>query len=183
MPMLNINVFKSSIPLSLLAGVMLSNNLTAEMYRWVDENGHLHFSDTPPAEIQVGEPLEVTPYLPSALNSFESKVPPRLPNTTRSNPKKKEVAQKPYHKQMPAYPAYKGNKSVTMYSASWCRVCWQAKAYMNVRRIPYTEYDIEASEEHMNQFRALGGRGVPLIVVEKQQLHGFSANRLEQLLK
>jgi len=179
MPLLSIKLLKKSMYFSLLVGVILSSNLMAEMYRWVDENGNLQFSDTPPAKVQADEQLEVTPYIPPALNSFESTVPPRLPNTTRNHTTKKKASQKPYHKQLPPYA---GNKSVTMYSASWCGACWQAKAYMNARRIPYTEYDIEASEQHMNQFRILGGRGVPLMLVGKQRLSGFSAGHLEQLL-
>ena len=44
------------------------------------------------------------------------------------------------------------------------------------------EYDIEKNTNAQRKFEKLGGQGVPLIVVGKQSMSGFSASRLEEML-
>lgn len=70
---------------------------------------------------------------------------------------------------------------IQMYTTAWCGVCKRAKRYMKDHDIAYTEYDVEKDAARAEEFRLLGGRGVPLILVGSQIMHGFDQEELEQL--
>jgi glutaredoxin len=71
---------------------------------------------------------------------------------------------------------------VVMYATSWCPYCAQARAYFGRKGITYTEYDIEKSATAKAEFRRLGGRGVPLILVGREKMSGFSEQGMDALL-
>jgi glutaredoxin len=71
---------------------------------------------------------------------------------------------------------------VVMYATSWCPYCAQARAYFKESGIAYVEHDVEKSASAKAEFKRLGGRGVPLIVVGREKLNGFSEQVLEALL-
>jgi glutaredoxin len=72
---------------------------------------------------------------------------------------------------------------VVMYSASWCGVCKQARQYFRTGRIPFREYDIETSPKGRRDYRRLGARGVPVILVGKQRLDGFNPASFERIYR
>ncbi len=72
-------------------------------------------------------------------------------------------------------------KKVIMYSASWCGVCVKAKRYFKKNGIQYTEYDVEKSVKGKREFKKLGGGGVPIILVGKRRMNGFSAENFQRL--
>lgn len=74
-------------------------------------------------------------------------------------------------------------RKVTLLSAQWCGACRQAKAYMNSRKIAFEEWDIDRSDYARSKMRELGANGVPVILVGKQAMVGFSAERLDAMLK
>ncbi len=67
-----------------------------------------------------------------------------------------------------------------MYSASWCSACKRAKAYFEEQGIPYTEYDVEKSSKGKRDFKKLGGKGVPVILVGSKRINGFSRQAFER---
>ena len=71
---------------------------------------------------------------------------------------------------------------VVMYATSWCPYCAQARAYFARAGIAYVEHDVEKSASAHVEFKRLGGRGVPLIVVGREKLKGFSEQSFEHLL-
>lgn len=116
----------------------------AQIYRWVDENGQVHFSDTDPGNAQTYTPQQANVADPYAGNGE----PP----------------------------------SIRIFTAEWCGVCKKAKQYMRAKDIAFVEYDIEKDPHGRNEYRMLGGRGVPLITIGDQIMHGFSPGRFEKLL-
>lgn len=72
---------------------------------------------------------------------------------------------------------------VVMYSTPWCPYCRKAREYFKRHHISYVEYDIEASATNLENFRALNGNGVPLILVGDRRMQGFSPKSFEALLK
>lgn len=136
---------------------MISTSAQAGMYKWVDEQGVTHYGDKPPAD---QETLEIK----GQISSYTSPQVGKLPKGFFEHAK-----------------AAHTNKSVIMYSASWCSICKRAKAYFQQNNIPFTDYDVDTSEKGKRDFQKLGGRGVPIILVGDQRMNGFSAGHFEQL--
>lgn len=136
---------------------LASTTWAESVYRWVDENGEIHFSDRaatvwPVDEVEVGQ-----------INTFTAPPVTERVDTEDNTPKDT-------------------NKHVVIYSTAWCNVCKAAKAYMNAKGITYTEYDIEKSTSAQQRFRELGGVGVPLIIVGQYRMSGFSGAKLDAML-
>ncbi len=74
-------------------------------------------------------------------------------------------------------------KQVTILTTTWCGVCKRAKAWLAAKGVAYTELDVEKSDTGRTEYRRLGGAGVPVILVGKERMNGFSPERLEQMLK
>lgn len=74
-------------------------------------------------------------------------------------------------------------RKVTLLSAQWCGVCRQAKAYMNSRKIAFEEWDIDQSDYARAKMKELGAKGVPVILVGKQKMNGFSPGGLDKMLQ
>ena len=71
---------------------------------------------------------------------------------------------------------------VVMYATSWCPYCAKARAHFARQGIAYVEHDIEKSAAANAEFKRLGGRGVPLILVGKEKMRGYSEQGLDALL-
>jgi glutaredoxin len=133
--------------------------LSADMYKWTDENGKVHYSDSPP-------PGKKAKKLDLKVNSISG--PPVIsafPATAK-----------------PATSTAAAAK-VTLYTTTWCGYCKRAKAYMQARGTPFREIDVEATEQGQAEFRAIGGRGVPVILVGSQRMDGYSQESLDAILK
>jgi glutaredoxin len=74
-------------------------------------------------------------------------------------------------------------KKVVMYSASWCGVCEKAKSYFKRKGIQFTEYDVEKSAKGRSEYKKLKAKGVPVILVGKERMNGFSIERFERLYR
>ncbi len=142
----------------------------AELYQWTDENGVKHFSNTPPptnvGSVREMEELEGvdnpdSDYLQDAIDLFNNG-----------------------NDQQAAVPARKsiGAPKVVMYTTPTCGYCHRAKAYFNQKGIRFTEYDVTKSATARNAFKALNGRGVPLIVIGDQRIPGFNKAAINRAL-
>lgn len=129
---------------SCLLLVLLPVLVSAEIYRWTDAEGRVHFSDEP-HNTMPSEQVSVR------VNSYESVTYESLGSYTPPN-----------------------DRRVIMYSTSWCTYCKKARNYFEKNRVRYVEYDIEESSRAKEEFDQLGGKGVPLIVVGRTKMSGFS---------
>ena len=73
-------------------------------------------------------------------------------------------------------------KQIVMYTTSSCPACKMAKQYMAEKGIPYREINVEQSREGYEEFRRLGGQGVPLIIVGDRRMEGFNPQALQAML-
>ena len=128
---------------------------SAEIYKWVDEEGQIHFSDKKP-ENQVVSEIEVETRSYQSVSYGTSKV-----DTSNIAPRTK----------------------VVILSASWCGSCKKAKKYFKKNRIRYTDYDIEKSSKGKRLYKQLGATGVPVIMVGKKRMNGFSEAGFERLIR
>lgn len=130
---------------------------SAEIYRWVDEQGRVHYGDAPKDKAKA-EQITV-----KVVTYTHVKVEPLAAGQSRSS------ATKP--------------GEVVLYSTAWCGYCKKAKRYFADQGIAYTEYDIERDGAAHAEFKRLGGRGVPLILVGNKKMSGFSAEGFESLYR
>jgi glutaredoxin len=143
--------------LLIMLGV-LSNTAAAEIYKWVDANGTMHFSSSPPDKGKVETVNVQVNSFSSASSKNKFKFDPGLITKSKGS-----------------------SKDVVMYSASWCGYCKQARRYFKQNNIAFNEYDVEKSSKGKRDYKKLGGNGVPLILVGNKRMSGFSAAGFERL--
>lgn len=131
---------------------------SGELYKWVDDKGTIHYGDKPPAKAEL---KNITGNISSfkTVNVEPFKFDPAL--VTRGGKSKA--------------------KSVVMYSTSWCGYCKKARNHFKRNKIPYQEYDIEKSKKAARDYKKLNGRGVPVILIGKQRMNGFSAQKFDKI--
>lgn len=74
-------------------------------------------------------------------------------------------------------------EDVVLYATSWCGYCAKARQLLNENNIPYYEHDIEKSAQALEQFKSLGGNGVPLLLVKGEVIKGYDASRILEAAK
>lgn len=153
----------------LLGMLLLGPSLVwAGIYKWTDADGNVHFSDKPVNDKAQQVELKAT------VNSYAPVSTPKFEYKPREKRNKQSKAGKPA-KLKPG--------QVVMYSTTWCGYCKKAKAYFRKKGISFSEYDIEKSARAKQEYQALGGSGVPLILIGKKQgnkkMSGFSEATFE----
>lgn len=73
-------------------------------------------------------------------------------------------------------------KNVVIYSTNTWPHCVTAKEYLSGKGINYTEKNVQTDTEARKELLAMGYRGVPVIVVDGEEIVGFDKGRLDQLL-
>ncbi|HKA38714.1 MAG TPA: glutaredoxin domain-containing protein, partial [Burkholderiales bacterium] len=141
--------------LLLCAAALAALPVFAQLYRWTDEKGVIHYSDKAP-EKGGAKAVEVK------INSYSG------PATVSSTGAPAGGAAKP---------------KVKMLATAWCGYCARARAYLNSRGIPFEELDVEKSAQGKQEYRDLKGRGVPIILVGNQRMNGYDQARLESMLR
>jgi len=101
----------------LVAGVPMDSR--AEIYKWVDADGRIQFSDQPPPQ-RDSEEIR----LPQ-LNTYQGVSVEPQGETTGNAPARGTKT-----------------KKVVMYSASWCGVCTRARTFFKAEGIPFQEFSI-----------------------------------------
>lgn len=71
---------------------------------------------------------------------------------------------------------------VVMLGAWWCTYCYQAKKYFQKNKIHYCEYDMESTAEGKRLYEKHGGGAVPILLIGKHKLSGYSEQQIEQAL-
>jgi len=71
---------------------------------------------------------------------------------------------------------------VIMLGAWWCTYCYQAKKYFQHNDINYCEYDMENTTIGRQLYKENGGGAVPILLIGKYRLQGFSEQQIEQAL-
>jgi len=133
--------------------VMISQHCVADIYKWTDDRGNVHFGDSPP-ENKKAEKIDVR------VNSY------------------KHVT----YRHIDFYKGLTKNK-VILFGTSWCGYCKKARKYLDEHNIRYTDYDIEKDSHAKQMYSQLGASGVPVILVGNMEMQGFSASAFEKIYK
>jgi len=121
----------------------------AQAYRWVDKNGKVHYSQTPPA------PTEATNVQKRSSGG----------SMVESNPQS-------YATQQAAK-----NHPVAIYTAENCAdACKDARALLSKRGVPFREVAITDEKSRAELKKVSGSDEVPVLTVGKQVTKGYSAD-------
>lgn len=150
----------------LLGPVLTTLSVQADVYRWVDAQGVVHYSDKPPQAVKEDLQVETQPDAPPSTYQ-----PPELPGPSPS--RETDNSAKPREPE-PAVKV-KAPPKVELYVTSWCKYCKKAQAFLRKNNIPFAVYDVEKDAEAAKRRRAIDPRtGVPLAVIDGKVLLGFS---------
>ena len=75
------------------------------------------------------------------------------------------------------------NGEVLVYSTDWCGYCKKLKNFLRKNNIPFTEYNIERNAKARREYEQLGGRGVPLSVVNGRVVSGYNTRAIVDALE
>jgi len=145
-----------AVSLCLLGAGALSLPASSQLYKWTDDKGVIHYTDKAP-EKREAKAVEVK------INSYSGPATVSTISTPAAG-----AAAKP---------------KVKMLATSWCGYCARARAYMSSRGIPFEGVDVGKSAQGKQEYRALKGRGVPIILVGDQRMNGYDQARLEGMLR
>ncbi|GLX78435.1 NrdH-like redox domain-containing protein [Thalassotalea insulae] len=131
---------------------------TAEIYKWLDKDGKVHYSDKQPAD-------------------FDAKTIDKQALTSKySSYTQVAIKIAPYQALK-----YSQTNNLVMYTTSRCGYCAKARKYFAENNIRYKEKNIETSEKYQREFTNFGGTGVPVLFWGKYKMTGFSVARFKKM--
>jgi len=137
----------------ILVTVLGAGVAVAQQYRWVDDKGRVHYSDTPP---------------PASAKSAQKK-----------NLKGSAIGQQPNYELSQAMKS----SPVTLYSHPDCtEYCQMVRELLNRRGIPFTEISATDEAKLAQLKRVSGAMKVPVLVVGAQVETTISADAFNQAL-
>ncbi len=71
---------------------------------------------------------------------------------------------------------------ILMFGTQSCKYCRLARKFFALHDLPYVEKDIETSDQNMQAFYLLDGKGTPLIIVNGRVIHGFDEQAIRDAL-
>ena len=143
-------IYRACIALVLALG---AGAASAQVYRWTDEQGRVHITDTPP---------------PPGAKSVQKSRAPAAGTGEGSEPYSLQAARK--------------NAPVTLYTAPDCEHCGAARNLLNARGVPFKEVSVLDNKQIEDLKSAVGGNTVPSIVVGSAAQQGFEESLYHSML-
>jgi glutaredoxin len=139
--------------LILFSFLLAATSASAQQYRWVDEKGRVHYTDTPP--------------------------PPSAKSAQKKNLKANELGQQPSYELTQAI----RKAPVTLYTFPDCKdPCQMARDVLNKRGVPFKEKLI-SNQQMLDELKQVsGGLNVPVLVVGNQVEKTASPQAFNQAL-
>ena len=136
--------------LTAAAALLFATAVAAQAYRWVDKDGKVHYTQTPPP------PSQATSIQKRSAGGSVVESGQQLPYATQQAAK--------------AHP-------VTIYTAEVCTdACRDARALLAQRGVPFREVAVADEKSRADLKRVSGGDEVPVLVVGKQVTKGYLAD-------
>ena len=159
--------------LTLIVFLLSFGTSSAEIYSWEDENGVVHYSDTPPAHITEWEEKEEATDNDSQQDNQTQKYeydPELITEILDELGGTSEDDSEP-------------RPSVELYVTSWCTYCHKAKAFFRSKGIEFTEYNIEKDKEAAQRMLShTNSKAVPFVIINGQTIQGYSSAAYERAL-
>jgi glutaredoxin len=149
----------SLVTLVALTVLAASGPVVAQQYRWVDRNGNVQFSDTPP------------PAGAKDVRKVDSATPPSAAPAPAAAPVPFELAR------------LQADFPVTLYTSPTCKEgCALAREALNKRGVPFKEVQVWNPDTNEELKRASGGLDVPTLLVGRSAQRGFEQGAFDALL-
>ena len=129
---------------------------SAQMYRWTDEKGRVHVTDTPP---------------PRSAKSVQKK------SFTGGGTAAPDTAGQPYALQLAAK-----SFPVTLYTSKDCEPCGAARNLLNARGVPFREVLVVDEPQQEELRKVAGALAVPSVTVGSNVQKGFEESAYHSLL-
>lgn len=129
---------------------------TAQVYRWTDEKGRVHITDTPP---------------PASAKSV------RKSGDAASTSAAPAAGQEPFELQQA-----KAKYPIKLYTTPGCEACAEARKLLNARGLPFGEVSITEDAQLQELKQVSGGTSVPAIVIGSSVQRGFEPGLYERML-
>jgi len=138
---------------SMVLLVCATSVYASQVYRWVDKNGHVQYSDQPPpAGVKKSEQRTI------GSNVIDGQVSYPLQQAMAKNP-------------------------VALYAGDCGMLCDEARKLLDKRGIPYTAKDPQNRKPDADELMSLiGVMEVPALKVGNRHIKGFDANRWNTML-
>ncbi|MCI5142886.1 MAG: glutaredoxin family protein [Candidatus Electrothrix sp. ATG1] len=149
------------------------------IYKWTDENGVRHFSNTRPSGVDEVETVPAKEYtVPSiSLQEKEEKTFSSITNSPSKTVSKQNKRKKKKR------PTKKRTDKVMIFTANQCGYCKQAVTFLRSHGIGFKEYNIDRDKGAKEKMRAAGGvQHVPFAVINGKKLRGFSEGNYRRAL-
>ena len=161
---------KTLLSIFIIELALLGTGSATEIYKWVDENGAIHFQESPPQNIKQPVTIKRLPTYQDNYRDYE--------NNTSKQPSANTSSNNPTNDRETSREA-----EVELYVTSWCPYCKKASEFFRSRGIPFTEYDIEKDKRAARRKKRLTKEnGVPFAIINGQPIHGFKRAAYERAL-
>jgi glutaredoxin len=145
--------------------VLASPASSVEIFKWVDDKGVVHFSDTPPPD----RPELIEEEQPPPADSLPQDNSPAAAENQNAALKSDFFDFLDQSPQAPEAPI------VEIYETSWCVYCKKAKQFFRSKGIEFAAYDIEKDENAARRMMALTSKkAVPFVVINGHGIQGYS---------
>lgn len=140
-----------------------------DIYKWVDENGVMHYTDTAPSDESEWEQEGTSSRdgqgnSNNPLRNYDPEVVSEILNEINDDDE-------------PAVEETKREIVVELYVTSLCQYCKKAKAFFNSRGIKFIEYNIEEDQKAAERLSSLTeSKAVPFAVINGHHIKGYSAS-------
>lgn len=71
---------------------------------------------------------------------------------------------------------------VKVFTSSTCPYCISAKEYLKEKGVEYTEKNVQTDKEARKELMAMGHMGVPVLVIDGEEIVGFDKEKIDTLL-
>jgi len=158
------------ISVLLVAALLAAFSATAraDIYRYTDSAGELHFVDDV-AKVPKKYRKQLNDSQPLADISVTDAAPVSNPSPKKDLSPRREAGSSE-------------STRVELFITSWCGYCKKMVRVLTEKGIPFTAYDIEKDADAARTWRELGGRGVPVARIGTHVVHGYNPDAVISFL-
>ena len=72
--------------------------------------------------------------------------------------------------------------NVLVYTSNTCPYCVSVKEYLNEKGVDFVEKNVQTEQEARKELMAMGHMGVPVLVIDGEEVVGFDKGKIDSLL-